>query len=107
MDLRHFTSDGDRIYKLVRARALKSGVKHFSSHDFRRTFCSDLLEDGEDVFTVQELAGHVSPVTTSKYDRFLLLLIGLSSFQKSLTLLLSMGRLTIFDDRLRPTTRTR
>ncbi len=69
VDLRHFASDGDGIYKLVRARALKSGVKHFSPHDFRRTFCSDLLEDGEDVFTVQELAGHASPVTTSKYDR--------------------------------------
>ncbi len=69
VDLRHFASDGDGIYKLVRARALKSGVEHFSPHDFRRTFCSDLLEDGEDVFTVQELAGHASPVTTSKYDR--------------------------------------
>ena len=67
--LRHFATDGDGIYKLVRARALKSGVKHFSPHDFRRTFCSDLLDEGEDVFTVQELAGHASPVTTSKYDR--------------------------------------
>ncbi len=67
--LRHFAPDGDGIYKLVRARALKSGVKHFSPHDFRRTFCSDLLDEGEDVFTVQELAGHASPVTTSKYDR--------------------------------------
>ncbi len=69
VELRHFAPDGDGIYKLVRARALKSGVKHFSPHDFRRTFCSDLLDEGEDVFTVQELAGHASPVTTSKYDR--------------------------------------
>ena len=69
VELRHFAADGDGIYKLVRARALKSGVEHFSPHDFRRTFCSDLLEDGEDVFTVQELAGHASPVTTAKYDR--------------------------------------
>ncbi len=69
VELRHFAPDGDGIYKLVRARALKSGVKHFSPHDFRRTFCSDLLDEGEDVFTVQELAGHASAVTTSKYDR--------------------------------------
>ncbi len=27
------------------------------------------LQDGEDVFRVQELADHASPVTTSKYDR--------------------------------------
>ncbi len=67
--LRHFAADGDGIYKLVKARANKSGVKHFSPHDFRRTFCSDLLADGEDVFTVQELAGHASPATTAKYDR--------------------------------------
>ncbi len=67
--LRHFAADGDGIYKLVKARAMMAGVKHFSPHDFRRTFCSDLLAEGEDVFTVQELAGHASPATTAKYDR--------------------------------------
>lgn len=67
--LRHFASNGDGIYKLVKARATMAGVKHFSPHDFRRTFCSDLLAEGEDVFTVQELAGHASPATTAKYDR--------------------------------------
>ena len=67
--LRHFAEDGDGIYKLVKARAMSAGVKHFSPHDFRRTFCSDLLAEGEDVFTVQELAGHASPATTAKYDR--------------------------------------
>jgi integrase/recombinase XerD len=67
--LRHFADDGDGIYKLVKARAISAGVKHFSPHDFRRTFCSDLLAEGEDVFTVQELAGHASPATTAKYDR--------------------------------------
>ena len=67
--LRHFAEDGDGIYKLVKARAISAGVKHFSPHDFRRTFCSDLLAEGEDVFTVQELAGHASPATTAKYDR--------------------------------------
>ncbi len=67
--LHHFASDGDGIYKLVKAKAICAGVKHFSPHDFRRTFCSDLLAEGKDVFTVQELAGHASPVTTAKYDR--------------------------------------
>ena len=67
--LRRFAADGDGIYKLVKARAMMAGVKHFSPHDFRRTFCSDLLAEGEDVFTVQELAGHASPATTAKYDR--------------------------------------
>ena len=69
VNLRHFSADGDGIYKLVKARASRAGVKHFSPHDFRRTFCSDLLSGGEDVFTVQELAGHSSANTTAKYDR--------------------------------------
>ncbi len=67
--IRHFAADGDGIYKLVKARAEKAGIAHFSPHDFRRTFCSDLLAEGEDVFTVQDLAGHASPMTTKRYDR--------------------------------------
>lgn len=69
VELRHFASDGDGIYKLVRERANKAGVKRFSPHDFRRTFCSDLFDTETDLFTVQELAGHVSSSTTAKYDR--------------------------------------
>ncbi len=30
--MRHFASDGDGIYKLVKARAMIAGVKHFSPH---------------------------------------------------------------------------
>lgn len=69
VELRHFASDGDGIYKLVQERAIKAGVKRFSPHDFRRTFCSDLFDTETDLFTVQELAGHVSSSTTAKYDR--------------------------------------
>lgn len=67
--IKHFQASGDAIYKLIKGRAKKAGIAHFSPHDFRRTFCSDLLAEGEDVFTVQDLAGHASPVTTKKYDR--------------------------------------
>jgi len=69
VDLRHFAADGDGIYKIMKERASRAGVKRFSPHDFRRTFCSDLLDTDTDVFTVQKLAGHASPVTTAKYDR--------------------------------------
>ena len=67
--VRHFASDGDGIYKIIKRRAEKAGLERFSPHDFRRTFCSDLLAEGEDVFTVQSLAGHSTPATTAKYDR--------------------------------------
>ena len=69
VELRHFAPDGDGIYKLVQQRAIKAGVKRFSPHDFRRTFCSDLFDSDTDIFTVQKLAGHASPSTSAKYDR--------------------------------------
>ncbi|WP_293070793.1 tyrosine-type recombinase/integrase [Moorena sp. SIO4A1] len=59
----------DAVLKIVRRRAKQAGVESFSPHDFRRTFCSDLLDVGVDIVTVQKLAGHASPVTTAKYDR--------------------------------------
>jgi integrase len=59
----------DAVLKIVRRRAQQAGIESFSPHDFRRTFCSDLLDSGVDIVTVQKLAGHASPVTTAKYDR--------------------------------------
>jgi integrase len=59
----------DAILKILKKRASDAGVESFSPHDFRRTFCSDLLDAGVDLVTVQKLAGHASPETTAKYDR--------------------------------------
>ena len=64
---RHLSSQS--VLLIVQKRALQAGVKTFSPHDFRRTFCSDLLDAGVDIVTVQKLAGHASPSTTAKYDR--------------------------------------
>ncbi|MBD2303483.1 MULTISPECIES: site-specific integrase [Nostocales] len=67
VQLRRMSSQA--VLLIVRKRAAESGVESFSPHDFRRTFCSDLLDSGTDIVTVQKLAGHASPATTSKYDR--------------------------------------
>lgn len=67
LELRQMTSDA--VLKIFTRRSLQAGVEKFSPHDFRRTFCSDLLDAGIDIVTVQKLAGHASPVTTGKYDR--------------------------------------
>lgn len=59
----------DAIWRMLRQRAEIAQLESFSPHDFRRTFCSDLLDAGVDIVTVQKLAGHTSPITTAKYDR--------------------------------------
>jgi len=66
--LRHRMTDG-AVAELVRRLARKSRIASFSPHDMRRTFIGDLLDAGSDIATVQALAGHASPVTTSRYDR--------------------------------------
>lgn len=57
------------ILWLVRRRAEDAGVAHFSPHDLRRTFVSDLLDAGADLSTTKRLAGHASEATTGRYDR--------------------------------------
>ncbi len=67
LEFRHMCPDA--VLKIVRRRAKQAGVDSFSPHDFRRTFCSDLLDAGIDIVTVQKLAGHASVETTARYNR--------------------------------------
>lgn len=57
------------ILDILRRRGAAAGVRAFSPHDLRRTCISDLLDAGADIATVQRLAGHADPATTSRYDR--------------------------------------
>ena len=53
----------------VAKRRTEAKVKPLTWHDFRRSFAGNLLDNGQDLVTVQKLMGHASPVTTSNYDR--------------------------------------
>jgi len=57
------------IYAIVAERVEQSGILKLTTHDFRRSFISELLDNGVDLSTAQKLAGHASPVTTAHYDR--------------------------------------
>ncbi len=57
------------VYGMLRKRAEQAGVRSFSPHDCRRTFCTALLDAGADVVSVAGLMGHASTDTTRRYDR--------------------------------------
>jgi site-specific recombinase XerD len=60
---------GQAILALLAKRATEAGVPPLRPHDLRRSFVSDHLDAGNDLAVVQQLAGHSSPTTTSRYDR--------------------------------------
>ena len=60
---------GAAVRQLLRRRAFAAGVPAMSPHDLRRTYACDLLDAGADLPAVQQLLGHASPATTSRYER--------------------------------------
>ena len=54
---------------LLSALQQLAGIDKFTPHDLRRTFITQLLENGIDLNTVRQLAGHSDISTTTRYDK--------------------------------------
>jgi len=57
------------LYVMLLKRGQEAGVAHFTPHDLRRTFVSNLLAIGVDINTVAKMCGHSLISTTARYDR--------------------------------------
>jgi integrase len=56
-----------RVRREWKAALKKSGIPKLRFHDLRHTVFSRLIEKGEDIETVRDLAGHASIKTTQRY----------------------------------------
>lgn len=57
------------IHQIICDRCVRAHLPKTTTHDFRRTFASTLLDHGVDLVTVRDLLGHESVETTMNYDR--------------------------------------
>ena len=48
-------------------RSSKAKIEDFRFHDLRHTFATTLVQSGVDLYKVQQLLGHKSPIMTQRY----------------------------------------
>lgn len=66
--------DGNRMdrrtaHRIVKRVAAKAGVEEVTPHDLRAAYITAALDQGLDLYQVQDMARHADPATTELYDR--------------------------------------
>lgn len=56
------------VTSIFKTMAKEADIDTFSPHDLRRTYITDLLDNGVDINTVRQMAGHQDISTTARYD---------------------------------------
>jgi integrase len=57
------------ILHILKTRGKEAGLDHFSPHDMRRTFATDLFDANVDIETIAQLMGHSNVQTSARYSR--------------------------------------
>ena len=63
--------DKTKIDKIFRRILLKTEIEDFRFHDLRHTFATRLVQSGVDLYKIQKLLGHKSPLMTQRYSHLM------------------------------------
>jgi integrase len=69
MDTTYTHMTPEAVWRMLCRRVDEAGLTKFTTHDLRRTYIGNMLEEGVDVATVSRIVGHKSVNTTAAYDR--------------------------------------
>ena len=59
--------DDNNLRRAFRNAGNKAKIENFRFHDLRHTFATRLIQAGVDIYKVQRLLGHKSPIMTQRY----------------------------------------
>jgi integrase len=63
----HNSIDGCNVGRAFRIALRRAGIQDFRFHDLRHTFATRMVQAGKDLYKVQMLLGHKTPIMTQRY----------------------------------------